>query len=187
MSERRKYEKTTVTILILALAVALLASCSEQEIPDTSANISESSVAESSVIESNTEKSGAVTANPEVITYNPDSKVHDVIYEMTTVFIEQNHAALYAYIAENENLTDDTYFCVNLYKGNKDQSVDDLLSYLEDIGFIYDQELTDKINGSDHYAGYINKTTYKKLAEDNYAIYLEWLSLDCIEGRCNIH
>ena len=185
-------KKTTVTILILALIVILLASCNEQETSEASANISESSVVESSVVESsvvesNTEESDAVTAKPEVITYNPDSKVYDVIYEMTTVFIEQNHAALYAYIAENENLTDDTYFCVNLYKGNKDQSVDDLLGYLEDIGFIYDQELTDKINGSDHYAGYINKTIYEKLAEDNYAIYLEWLSLDCIEGRCNIH
>ena len=179
-------------LLILALAVSLLASCNEQETSEASANISESSVVESSVVESsvvesNTEESDAVTAKPEVITYNPDSKVYDAIYEMTTVFIEQNHAALYAYIAENENLTDDTYFCVNLYKGNKDQSVDDLLGYLEDIGFIYDQELTDKINGSDHYAGYINKTIYEKLAEDNYAIYLEWLSLDCIEGRCNIH
>lgn len=120
------------------------------------------------------------------VIYNPDEEHYAVEEGVCVVgFREVTHPGLSEYI-ENNNVEEDTWFCIGLDTFIEKENLD---LYLDELGFVKNDVLTESFRQNEYdksVVGYITKEMFQKLSEDNYAIDCMWIPKSCVDaGGCH--
>ncbi len=104
-------------------------------------------------------------------------------------FLERYHRGLSKYI-KNNIIENDVWFCIMLSSHwNDDETKFELYPYIDEIGFIKDDALTESFRHNeydDSVVGYITKEMFEKLIKDNRPIFCKWLPKSCVDaGGCH--
>ena len=132
--------------------------------------------------------------DPHSIYYNPETIRHLRFYDING--FETGVKGTPGEFLEKVYIGDEAYFCIEFIDYYNQTFTDeelDLLSYLESVGFVIDEELTEKLVNYDKdgeikkYIGYVSVKDWNKLVADDYKIQYNWLSEACVKGQCSYH
>ncbi|MBR6563609.1 MAG: hypothetical protein IKK70_06710 [Clostridia bacterium] len=132
--------------------------------------------------------------DPHIIYYNPETIQHLRFYDING--FETGVKGTPGEFLEKVYIGDEAYFCIEFIDYYNQTFTDeglDLLSYLESVGFVIDEELTEKLVNYDKdgeikkYIGYVSVKDWNKLVADDYKIQYNWLSEACVKGQCSYH
>lgn len=129
-----------------------------------------------------------------LIYYNPEIIRHLRFYDING--FETGVKGTPSEFLEEVYIGEEAYFCIEFIDYYNQTFTDeelDLLSYLESVGFVIDEELTEKLVNYDKdgeikkYIGYVKVGNWNKLVADDYKIQYNWLTETCVNGQCAYH
>ena len=186
--------KKATLLLIILLCIATLCGCNEaltESLPESEAvsqtvsEVSENGNNDEVSVDASNVVSEVIEIDYDKVFYNPITTKDKVTNTMLSDKFTERYSNLLGYVRDYE-VADETLFYVEFSTTSVDQdkTVDELIPYLENCGFIEDSEWSeyyftevdqDKSEFGRYTCGVITKATLEKLVEDNYAIDFKWL------------